>query len=173
MLINYENADGKILTLEVSEEVGQYYLSAEDELKKNNRKETRRHTSLESFEYEDVRYFDSGLNIPLEYEDKEVVNRAMSYLSERQQFLVKAVILDGWTVSELARKEGKHESTIRKALKVAVDKLYKESLYQWADDRSYHPIREYLDSLPEWDKVSRVDPLEYESCSLYKLRSST
>lgn len=27
------------------------------------------------------------------------------------------------------------------------------------DDRSYHPIREYLDALPEWDQVERVDTL--------------
>ena len=28
-----------------------------------------------------------------------------------------------------------------------------------ADDRAYHPVREYLDSLPEWDGVLRVDGL--------------
>lgn len=28
-----------------------------------------------------------------------------------------------------------------------------------ADDRSYHPVREYLASLPEWDGVPRVDTL--------------
>ena len=28
-----------------------------------------------------------------------------------------------------------------------------------ADDRSYHPVREYLDSLPEWDGTPRVDTL--------------
>lgn len=28
-----------------------------------------------------------------------------------------------------------------------------------ADDRSYHPVRSYLNSLPEWDKVPRVDML--------------
>lgn len=28
-----------------------------------------------------------------------------------------------------------------------------------ADDRSYHPVREFLDALPEWDKVRRVDTL--------------
>lgn len=28
-----------------------------------------------------------------------------------------------------------------------------------ADDRSYHPIREFLDALPEWDGVERVDTL--------------
>ena len=28
-----------------------------------------------------------------------------------------------------------------------------------ADDRSYHPIREYLDALPPWDSIPRVDTL--------------
>ncbi|NCB99937.1 MAG: hypothetical protein EOM34_04540 [Clostridia bacterium] len=28
-----------------------------------------------------------------------------------------------------------------------------------ADDRAYHPVREYLDALPDWDKVPRVDTL--------------
>ena len=27
------------------------------------------------------------------------------------------------------------------------------------DDRSYHPIREFIENLPEWDKVPRVDTL--------------
>ncbi|NEW66063.1 hypothetical protein H1220_04410 [Carnobacteriaceae bacterium zg-84] len=27
------------------------------------------------------------------------------------------------------------------------------------DDRSYHPIRDYLEALPEWDKIERVDTL--------------
>lgn len=31
-----------------------------------------------------------------------------------------------------------------------------------ADDRSYHPIREFLSSLPEWDKVPRVDTILVE-----------
>lgn len=28
-----------------------------------------------------------------------------------------------------------------------------------ADDRSYHPVREYLDALPDWDGIPRVDTL--------------
>ena len=28
-----------------------------------------------------------------------------------------------------------------------------------ADDRAYHPIREFIESLPEWDKIPRVDTL--------------
>jgi len=33
------------------------------------------------------------------------------------------------------------------------------ALTKVADDRAYHPIRDYLDNLPEWDGVKRVDAL--------------
>lgn len=36
---------------------------------------------------------------------------------------------------------------------------YQIAVTKVADDRSYHPIREYLDALPEWDGVPRVDTL--------------
>lgn len=36
---------------------------------------------------------------------------------------------------------------------------YDIAIAKVADDRSYHPIRDYLDDLPEWDKVPRVDTL--------------
>lgn len=36
---------------------------------------------------------------------------------------------------------------------------YFTAIAKVADDRSYHPIKEYLNSLPEWDKVARVDTL--------------
>ncbi|MBS4022384.1 MAG: hypothetical protein KGZ79_08185 [Dethiobacter sp.] len=36
---------------------------------------------------------------------------------------------------------------------------YELALTKVADDRAYHPIQEYIGSLPEWDKVPRVDTL--------------
>lgn len=36
---------------------------------------------------------------------------------------------------------------------------YELALTKVADDRAYHPIREYLSGLPPWDKVPRVDTL--------------
>lgn len=36
---------------------------------------------------------------------------------------------------------------------------YEIGVAKVADDRSYHPIREFLDSLPPWDKVPRLDTL--------------
>ena len=36
---------------------------------------------------------------------------------------------------------------------------YDIAVQKSADDRSYHPIREYLEDLPEWDGIERVDSL--------------
>ncbi len=36
---------------------------------------------------------------------------------------------------------------------------YDTAIAKVVDDRSYHPVREYLDSLPEWDKTVRVEKL--------------
>ena len=36
---------------------------------------------------------------------------------------------------------------------------YRTGLVKVADDRSYHPVRDYLDSLPVWDGIERVDTL--------------
>lgn len=36
---------------------------------------------------------------------------------------------------------------------------YQIAVTKVADDRSYHPIREFLDALPEWDGIDRVDTL--------------
>lgn len=36
---------------------------------------------------------------------------------------------------------------------------YQIAVTNVTDDRSYHPIREYLDALPDWDGIPRVDTL--------------
>lgn len=41
-------------------------------------------------------------------------------------------------------------------------KNYQIAVAKVADDRSYHPIREFIDSLPEWDGICRVDTLLVE-----------
>lgn len=39
---------------------------------------------------------------------------------------------------------------------------YELALTKVADDRAYHPIKEYLDSLPKWDGTKRIDTLLVE-----------
>ena len=127
MKINYTTADGKTIELEVSDEVGSFYLGSVEAEKKNTRKETRhdRHTSLESFTYEDARFFDSGTDILTDFIDSEVVSRAMANLTERQQYLIRKIYLEGWKFTEIAALEGVDESAIRHAVNRAKDRLKK------------------------------------------------
>jgi len=125
MLINYKDADGRIHELEVSEEVGLFYLSSIEYEKSNDRAETRRHTSLSQFVYEDVRFFDSGTDIGRSVTESDAVNRALAKLSDRQRYLITMIYIEGWSFAELARAEGRDESTIRKATNAAVEKFKK------------------------------------------------
>ena len=125
MLINYKDADGRIIELEVSDEVGTFYLSSVEEEKRNERRETRRHTSLESFTYEDKRFFDDGMDLLADLIASETVSRTMSHLTERQQYLIRKTCLEGWKYTELAALEGVDESAIRHAVNRAKNKLKK------------------------------------------------
>jgi len=123
--INYRNADGKIIELEVSEEVGTFYLESIDAEKKNDRKNSRpdRHTQLSTFDYEDVRYFSDGTDLLADLIESEAISHAMSCLNERQQYLVRKCLLEGWSYTKLAAAEGKDESAIRHAIDRAKKKL--------------------------------------------------
>lgn len=125
MKINYKDADGKFIELEVSDEVGTFYLSSVEDEKRNERRETRRHTSLESFTYEDKQFFNDGTDILAELIASETVSRAMSHLTERQQYLIRKTCLESWSYTDLASLECKNESAIRHAVNRAKAKLKK------------------------------------------------
>lgn len=127
MHISYTGANGKTIELEVSDEVGSFYLDSVAAEKKNTRAETRsdRHTSLESFVYEDARFFDAGADLLADLIDSEAVSHAMSQLDDRQQYLIRKVYLEGWKFTEIAAIEGVDESAIRHAVNRAKNRLKK------------------------------------------------
>lgn len=127
MKINYKDADDKIIELEVSEEVGTFYLESIDAEKKNNRKNSRpdRHSQMSTFEYEDVRFFSDGTDLLADLIESEVISHAMSNLNDRQQYLFQKCCIEGWLYTDLARLEGKDEAAIRHAVDRAKKKLKK------------------------------------------------
>lgn len=127
MKITYKDADGKIIELEVSEEVGAFYLESVKVEKSNDRRNSRtdRHTRLSTFTYEDARFFSDGTDLPAELMSSETIGHAMSQLNERQQYLIRKCFLEGWSYTGLAALEGKDESAIRHAVNRAKDKLKK------------------------------------------------
>ena len=127
MLINYKNADGKTIELEVPDDVGSFYIDSVGAEKKNDRRNSRpdRHSQLSTYSYEDARYFSDGTDLLADLIDSETVSRAMSHLTERQQYLIRKIYLEGWKFTEIAALEGVDESAIRHAVKRAKDRLKK------------------------------------------------
>ena len=127
MKINYKTADGEIIELEVSDEVGNFYLESVEAEKSNNRRNSRpdRHTQLSTFTYEDERFFSDGTDLLAELIDSEVVGHVMSFLTDRQQYLIRKCFIEGWSYTDLAALEGVDESAIRHAVKRAKERLKK------------------------------------------------
>jgi RNA polymerase sigma-70 factor (ECF subfamily) len=127
MLINYKDADGKIIELEVSNEVGLFYLESVEAEKKNDRKNSRpdRHTLLSTFTYEDIRYFSDSTDLLADLIESETINHTISHLNKRQQYLLRKCLLEGWSYTDLAALEGVDESAIRHAVNRAKNKLKK------------------------------------------------
>lgn len=127
MKIKYTDADGKTIEIEVTDEIGIYYLESVEAEKSNDRRNSRpdRHTQLSTFDYEDARFFSDGTDLLADLIDSDVISHALSCLNDRQQFLIRKCFLEGWSYSDLARLEGKDESAIRHAVDRAKKKLKK------------------------------------------------
>ena len=127
MLINYKDANGNVIELEVSNDVGTFYLESLEAEKKNDRKNSRpdRHSQLSTFEYEDIRYFSDCTDLLADLIESEVVSHVMSCLNDRQKYLIRKCFLEGWSYTDLAALEGKDESAIRHAVNRAINKMKK------------------------------------------------
>ena len=103
MKIEYKDADGRVLELEVSDEVGRFCLSSAEEEEKNERRNSRpdRHTSLEAFTYEDRRFFVSPSDPMREAVEDSEVERLLSCLDGRQRELVRKCVIEGWSYTSL------------------------------------------------------------------------
>lgn len=124
MKINYKFANESI-EIDVDPKWGDIVIEL-NRLEYNiNHTETRRHTPLSRFTYEDRKYFDDGTDLLADLIDSEVVSRAMSQLTDRQQYLIRKVYLEGWKYTDLATQEGVDESAIRHAVNRAKSRLKK------------------------------------------------
>ena len=108
--ITYKFADGKVSTVEVSDEFYEAYQNLEKADQLANRRETRRHVSMESLvevgQEPSVtdEYFkdDSGF----ENMDNEKLQQVISQLLPTQQDLIRRVFFEGHSVTEIAKADG-------------------------------------------------------------------
>lgn len=127
MKIKYEFVDGDV-ELEVSDEWASV-LAELDRLERNNdKKEKRRHYSLEARTYEGADYAaeDKGISVLFEgLGDAERLNEALTHLSSKQQALIKAIYFEGISATKYAERLGVTKGAVSQQLKTIRKKLKK------------------------------------------------
>lgn len=124
MKVTYKFANGERCNIEVDERWSDE-LAELDRLEYNtNQRESRRHCSLDSMDYEGELFADGTdvLSDFLKRQDAERLSAAMDFLLPRQKELLRKVFYEGLSIAGVAREEGVNEAAIRGRLK----KIYRQ-----------------------------------------------
>ena len=127
MKITYEFVTGEVSGVEVDEHLGGMLLDLDRQQDNNDQKETRRHVSLDSMDYE------GELFVSAEDTEGEAVRRedmarlysAMEALSPSQRELVEKVYFEGRKITDIAREEGVTKQSVHERVERALKKLKK------------------------------------------------
>lgn len=128
MKIKYEFVTGEVAEIEVDEKWGKIIEDLDFEEKMNDRKETRRHVSLDTgAEWSDwlITDDDPEGDIIEMIETRKDFDRAMSFLNEKQRELMHALFVEGKTQAECAVKNGVRQAAIAQQLETIRKKLKK------------------------------------------------
>lgn len=126
MKIEYKFID-EVVTIDIEEYWGEIILDL-DRLEYNvNHKETRRHTSLDSYLYEgkDFACEDEELSKLFEENQEKKLHLAISKLKPKQQELIKSVFFKNISLTDYAKNEGVTVSAVSQRLSTALKKLKK------------------------------------------------
>ncbi len=128
MLIKYKFLDGEKIEINVSDKIGKRILQIENEIKNNNRRETRRHQSL--IEDRADLIADESINIEEEFlkqNDVDKLHKAISKLKPSEQEIIHKLYLDKhpMTQAEYAKILGITENAVKQRVKWLRNKLKK------------------------------------------------
>ena len=126
MKIKYEFADGDV-EVDVPNEWASILVELDRLERNNDKKERRRHYSLDSCVYEGIVYASEDKNLTAIFETDSKFGRlteAIKYLSDKQKSLIKAVYFDGMSVSDYAKHMGISQSAVSQQLKTIYKKPY-------------------------------------------------
>ena len=126
--INYKFVDGTTKTIEVEDKFYEEYEKLERETKRLDRKETRRHISINVFEEKGVEFEDESVDLEntlISEDNKNQVLEAIKKLSPKQQKLILDVFYKGKTLSEIAKFNKVSKSAITQRMQLILRKLKK------------------------------------------------
>ncbi len=127
--IKYE-INGKVIDIEVTDEFAAQYEQIEAKEKRVNRKETRRHQSLDALVESGFQIADQGSDIEanlIMQNNIDLLRRAFATLTNDQKWLVEQVFYYGRKQSEIAAELGIDVTSIRDRLRV----IYKQIKNFW------------------------------------------
>ncbi len=145
MKIRYTSVTGETQEVEVSEEWGEIILDLDRKEHNINRKETRRHTSMDSYEYIDGqadtnprlsrdafeyrnRLCSESAEMAADLESKytrQHIRNTVDRLKPKQRELINAIYFNGVSVNDFAKREGVDHSAISHRLHTAYKTLKK------------------------------------------------
>ena len=125
MNIKYEFITGEVVEIEVPDYMGEVSIEIEKQDYNLNRKETRRHNSIEVMEEQGSQFKDYRIDILDEIEEKEIndeLHKALDKLLPQQKELIEEICIKEKTIVKVAAEQGVTEAAIRNRLK----KIYKK-----------------------------------------------
>lgn len=125
--IKYE-INGTFFEIEVSDEFARQYEQIEADEKRVNRKETRRHQSLETLIESGFQIVDQESDIEekaFQNDDIAQLYKAFAVLTEEQKWLIQQVFYYDRKQSEIAAELGIDPTAIRNRLRKIYDKIKK------------------------------------------------
>lgn len=124
--INYRFADGHYEEIEVSDEFAKEYATMEKKERSVNRKETRRHQSLDKSMEHGFDVADPNADVPEETERREIIrnlHKAISTLLPEQQVLLRQVYFEYISQTEIAEQEGVTKKAVNNHMARILQKL--------------------------------------------------
>ena len=128
MNIKYEFVTGEVIEIEVSNSIGEVSIEIDKGIYNSNRKETRRHNSIELMGEQGIQLKDYKIDVLNEVEEKETNQKLYEVLDKllpQQKYLILEIFIKEKPIVKIASEQGVTEAAIRNRLK----KIYKKLKY--------------------------------------------
>lgn len=119
MKIKFEFLTGEAMEIEVPAVIGEVAVAMDKEIYNSNRRETRRHSSVESLHEKGIQIADKKADVISIIENRETYEalyKAMDKLLPQHRELIRKVFFEGKSFAQIAREEDVYESAIRDRL---------------------------------------------------------
>ena len=129
MRIKYEFLTGEIVEVEVPDNIGEVSIELDRDIFNSDRRETRRHNSVENLQEQGVQMADESVDVVSIIEKQETsqaLHKALDKLLPQQWDLIQKVFFEGRPMADIAREEGVTSKAIQNRINKIKTQLRKE-----------------------------------------------